>query len=62
MDTKEVYWPRMIALYLYAQFFLVSPFGNCDIKVLQILDQVEMRFNPLPLILVETIVGLDGFS
>ena len=51
----------MMALCLYTQFLLVSPSGNCDSKILYILDQVEIRFNPFPLILEETITGLDNF-
>ena len=62
IDNTEVYWPRMLAFYLYAQFLLVSPFDNCDSKILHILDQVEAGQNPFPLILAETISGLDKFS
>ena len=51
----------MIALCLYAQFLLVSPFGKCDLKILHILDQVEAGLNPFPLILAKTIIELDNF-
>ena len=61
-DSTEVYWPRMLAFYLYAQFLLVSPSGDYDSKLLHILDQVEVGLNPFPLILVETIIGLDNFA
>ena len=54
-DKSEVYWPRLIALYLYSQFLLISPSGDCDPKILSILDRVEAEKNPFPLILVETI-------
>lgn len=62
VDNKEIHWSRMMALCLYAQFLLVSPSGNCDPKILSIIDQVEMGLNPFPLILAETIVGLDNFT
>ena len=62
MDNTKAYWLRMLALYIYAQFLLVSPSGNCDSKMLNILDQVEGGLNPFPLILAETIIGLDNFS
>ena len=61
VDHKEAYWPRMMTFYLYAQFLLISPFGNCDSKVLHVLDQVEANFNPFPPILTETIIVLDNF-
>ena len=61
-NNTEMYWPRMLAFYIYAQFLLASPSGNCDSKMLNILGQVEAGLNPFPLILVETIIGLDNFS
>ena len=60
IDSKEVYWPQMIAFYLYAQFRLVSPSGNCDFKIIQILNQVESILNLIPIILAETFIGLDN--
>ena len=62
INNTEVYWFRMLAFCIYAQFLLGSPFGNCDSKILNILDQVEAGLNPFPLILAETIVSLDNFS
>ena len=62
IDNTEAYWLRILAFCVYAQFLLVSPSGNCDSKMLNILDQVEAGLNPFPLILAETIVGLDKFS
>ena len=50
----------MIAFCIYAQFLLVSPFGDCDPKIMHILDQVESGFNPMPVILAETLTGLDN--
>ena len=60
-NNTEVHWHRMFAFCIYAQFLLVSPSGNCDSKMLNILDQVEAGLNPFPLILAETIIGLDNF-
>ena len=34
VDSKEVYWPQILAFCLYAQFLLVSPSGDCDLKVI----------------------------
>ena len=62
IGTAEVCWPRVLALCLYSQFLLVSHSGNCDSKILHILDQVENGLNPFPLILAETLVGLDNFA
>ena len=61
-DKLKVHWPRLLALCLYSQFLLISPFGDCDPKILSVLDQVEAGQNPFPLILVETIQGLDKFA
>ena len=61
-DDKEMHWPRMLAFCIYAQFLLVSLSGNCDTKLLHILNQVEDGLNPFPLILAETITGLDNFA
>ena len=41
---------------------LVSTSGDCDFQVLRILSQVESGLNPLPIILAETISGLDNFA
>ena len=60
VNNNEVYWPRMIAFCIYAQFLLVSPSGDCDPKIMHILDQVESGFNPMPVILAETLTGLDN--
>ena len=62
IGTAEVHWPRAMALCLYSQFLLVSLSGNCDPKLLHVLDQVENGHNPFPLILAETLVGLDNFA
>ena len=62
IDKSEVYWPRLLALCLYSQFLLTSLSGDCDPKILSILDQVEAGHNPFPLILEEMIHGLDRFD
>ena len=62
LDKSEVYWPRLLALCLYSQFLLISLSGDCDPKILSVLNQVEAGQNPFPLILTETIHGLDKFA
>ena len=62
IDKLEIYWPRLLALCLYSQFLLVSLSSDYDLKILSILDQVEAGQNSFPLILVETIHGLDKFA
>ena len=61
-DVTDARWPQIMALCLYSQFLLISASGHCDSKILHILDQVESGHNPFPLILVETLVGLDNFT
>ena len=61
IDKSEVHWPQLLALCLYSQFLLISSSGDCDPKILSILDQVEAGQNPFPLILEKTIHGLDKF-
>ena len=62
VNNKEVYWPRMIALCLYAQFLLVSPSGDGNTKLFQIIDQEKSGFNPMLVILVETLISLDNLT
>ena len=38
INTEEAHWSQMMALYLYAQFLLVSLSENCDSKILHILS------------------------
>ena len=61
-EKLKVYWPQLLALCLYSQFLLTLLFGDCDPKILFILDQVEAGHNPFPLILAETIHGMDHFA
>ena len=62
VNKGEVHLPRMMALYLYTQFLLVSLCGNCDSKIIHVLSQVEAGCNPFPHILAETLIGLDNFA
>ena len=41
---------------------LISSSGDYDPKIISVLDQVEAGHNPFPLILAETIHGLDKFA
>ena len=61
-NNTEVHWLQMLTFCVYAQFLLISPFDNCDSKILNILGQVEVSLNPFPLILREIVIGLDNFS
>ena len=60
VNSSKVYWPRMIAFCIYTQFLLVSPFRDCDPKIMHILDQVESISNSMPVILTETLTGLNN--
>ena len=62
VDNMEIYWPWMLAFCLYAQFLLVLLPSNCNPTIVHILDQVEASQNPFPLILAETIIGLNKFT
>ena len=62
MDKDNPTWIRTISLCLYAQFLLVSSQGDADIRIISIIEQVETRANPMPVILAETIIGLDNFK
>ena len=62
MDKDNPAWIRTISFYLYAQFLLVSSHGEADTKIISILEQVKLGANPIPVILGETIIGLDNFK
>ena len=62
MDNKEVYWPWMLAFCLYAQFLLIFSQEDANIRIISIIEQVEIGANPMPIILAETITGLDNFK
>ena len=61
-DKNTPAWIRTVSFCLYAQFLLVSSQGDVDIRIISIIEQVEIRANPMPDILVETIIGLDNFK
>ena len=61
-DKNTLAWFRTVSFYLYAQFLLVSPQGDADMRIISILEQVEIGANPMPVILAETIIGLDNFK
>ena len=61
-DKNTPAWIRTVSFCLYAQFLLVSSQGDADMRVISILEQVEIGANPMPVILAETIIGLDNFK
>ena len=61
-DKNTPAWIRTVSFCLYAQFLLVSSQGDADIRIISIIEQVESRANPMPVILAETIIGLDSFK
>ena len=61
-DKNTPAWIRTVSFYLYAQFLLVSSKGDADIRIISIIEQAEMGANPMPVILAETIIGLDSFK
>ena len=61
-DKNTPAWIRTVSSCLYAQFLLVSSQGEGDTRIISILEQVETGANPMPVILAETILGLDNFK
>ena len=61
-DKNTSAWIRTVSFYLYAQFLLVSFQGDADIRIISIIEQVEIGANPMPVILAETIIGLNSFK
>ena len=61
-DKDDPAWIKTISFCLYAQFLLVSSQGDADTRIISILEQVEIVANPMPVILVETIIGLNSFK
>ena len=53
-------WQRIVSFCLYAHFLLISTEGRGSTQIVQVLEQVESGHNPFPIILAETIVGLDS--
>ena len=61
-DKNNPTYIRTVSFCLYAQFLLISSQGDADIRIISIIEQVEIRANPMPVILAETIIGLDSFK
>ena len=61
-DKNNPAWIKTISFCLYAQFVLISSQGDADIRIISIIDQVKTGANPMPVILAETIIGLDNFE
>ena len=61
-DKNNPAWIRTVFFCLYAQFLLTASQGDADVRIISIIEQVETRANPMPVILVETIIGLDSFK
>ena len=59
-QKNSLEWKRLVVFYLYAQFLLVSPRTDGDIRIFSLMEQLEERRNPFPLILAETLCGLDN--
>ena len=61
-DKNNPAWIKTVSFCLYAQFLLISSQGDADIRIISIIEQVETGANPMPVILEETIIGLDSFK
>ena len=61
-DKNTPAWIKNVFFCLYAQFLLVSSKGNADIRIINIIEEVESGANPMPVILAETIIELDNFK
>ena len=61
-DKNNPTWIRTVSFCLYAQFLLISPQGDADIRIISIIEQVKIGATPMPIILAETIIGLDSFK
>jgi len=59
-QKNSLEWKRLVVFYLYAQFLLVSSRIDGDIRIFSLMEQLEERRNPFPLILAETLCGLDN--
>ena len=61
-DKNNPAWIRTVSFCLYTQFLLISSQGDVDIRIISIIKQVEIGATPMPIILAETIIGLDSFK
>ena len=61
-NKNNLAWIKTASFCLYAQFLLISSQGDADIRIISPIEQVETGANPMPVILAETIIGLDNFK
>ena len=61
-DKNNPVWIKTVSFCLYAQFLLIASQGDTDVRIISIIKQVEIGANPISVILVETIIGLDNFK
>ena len=61
-DKNNLAWIKTVSFCLYAQFLLTASQGDADVRIISIIEQVEIGANPMPVILTETIIGLDNFK
>ena len=61
-DKNNPAWIRTVSFCLYAQFLLTASQEDIDVRIICIIEQVETGVNPMPIILAETIIGLDNFK
>ena len=61
-DKNNHAWIKTVSFYLYAQFLLISSQGDTNIRIISIIEHIETGANPMPVILAETIIGLDDFK
>ena len=61
-DKNNPAWIKTVFFCLYAQFLLTASQGDANVRIISIIEQVETEANPMPIILAETIIGLDDFK
>ncbi|EEF39789.1 conserved hypothetical protein [Ricinus communis] len=59
IDLTTLTWQRILPLYLTAQFLLVREDGLGDLRIVSLLPQLAGATTLAPLILAETLIGLD---
>ena len=61
-DKDNPAWIRTVSFCLYSQFLLAASQRDANVRIISIIEQVEIGANPMPVILAETIIGLDNFK
>ena len=61
-DKNNPAWIKTVSFCLYAQFLLTASQGDANVRIISIIEQVEIGANPIHVILAETIIGLDNFK